>query len=137
MAEEHLPSNLERLERALADAGSRGGPSPGLRARALAAAARELAAGRRRAGWSFAGWAAAAALAWLNLSLAATGGGELPNPLPFRPPAWAQTAADLRRALPELTKDQAEAYALLMAGATSLRPCLQAAARPGSASGPP
>jgi hypothetical protein len=117
-----LSAELEELERALA-ARPLPGPSARLRQKVRGDVRRRALPERRRSRWRFAVTVAAAALFWLNLSLAATRVTDFG--LRRNGPGESIEAAcrQLKRLVPELSAEESRRQAILLRAGSTLIPC--------------
>jgi len=122
MDELNLSPELQRLQHDLAER-IRQGPSAALRARVIGGVRGEFGRQRRRAGWAFAVAAAAAALVWINLSLAAT----LATDYRLAPGEESATvealASQIGELLPEVSRREAVRQAVLLESGSKLACC--------------
>jgi hypothetical protein len=121
MSTEPLPSDLEQIERKLSSA-MQADPSPELRSRITSALRGELRRKRKADRWNFAMAMAATFLIWGNLSLSAVSVTDFH----FRPerehPPVEQIARDIRKLVPELSREEAYREAVLMSAGSNIIP---------------
>ncbi|MGA2619110.1 MAG: hypothetical protein ABSF26_15990 [Thermoguttaceae bacterium] len=117
-----LPPELERLARDLAGR-PRVEPPPGLKPRVMHGLRADLKRQPPGVGWAFPLAAAAAALVWLNLSLAATRATDYGlRPAQSGPPVAADSR-QIEQLLIELSPEEARRQAILLRAGATLVPC--------------
>ena len=117
-----LPDELQELERVLAGR-PLPGPSAGLREKVLGGVRRRMPPERWAARWRFAMTAAAGAIVWLNLSLAATRATDC-GLRPAGPDQSIETACrQIEQLLPELSPQEARRQAILLCSGSTLVLC--------------
>ena len=117
-----LPPELERVEQELA-ARPRGWPSEQLRARCLEGLQTELRLQQAGGRWAFAVAVAATVLVGLNLAISASQATNFGLRLDGRQPSVQETAAEIRRLLPDIPPREAARQAVLLHSGATIVPC--------------